>query len=103
MEMGNEDSRHITDLVTHSPQISNTISPRVHNIKLIARNYRNAGSGSIWRRHRPASTTERNMQSVVECSEDVPIYPGVNTTLHHCFQNGRTLGIDASNNYQYRD
>ena len=88
-----EHGRYITNLVPHTTQVSNAVSPRVYDIKLLSSHHRNARARRVGRRQRTTGTTERDMQAVFHCGENVAAYSGVHTASHQCLKYGGTLRI----------
>ena len=59
-----EHGRYIANRVPHTTQVSNAVSPRIHDIKLLSSHHRNARARRVGRRHRTTGTTERDVQAV---------------------------------------
>ena len=60
-----EHGRDIANLIAHASQVSNAVSPRIHDIKLLPSHHRNARARRVGRRHRTTSTAESDVQTVI--------------------------------------
>jgi hypothetical protein len=93
MEVGEENALYVSERVSHPAHVAQAVGAGINHEQLLAGYYRDAGTGSVGRRHGAAGTAQGQVQPILECLDDIRAHAGFQPLFHHAREDGFPLAV----------